>query len=453
MAQRLPGSTPGGDRETLPLWINDFFELGELSGRVLVNPTNPVQRSVAVTVGAICPELNAAGDAVAGASVDLRERCNEIIAGLVDDEDQAGALNGLQAMGAEENSVIANTEVDHSATHRADIGERLANLRAGLGGPAVALNGRRLDLEAGAQGGNAGLGSGQWSFFIDGAWGWGDKDGTNVETGFDVDSYGVTAGLDYRASRSTVMGAALGYTRLEADLAGDSGQLDTDSGSIFLYSSYTGSDNWYLDGMLGWTGSDHDQERTVRYSITPATGPSQVNQSAESSNDSDEWSVSFELGYNHYGDRWSVSPYGRLDYADVDIDGYTERMSRPSAPGRGLAVAIDSQDYQSLTLALGLTGYMEIPMSWGSLLPQFTAEYVHEYQNDNEPITGYFVDALSRTRFSIPTDEPDRDYLNLALGVTALVTDTTSAYLQYQTLQGYRDQSLNEVRLGVKVDF
>ena len=465
----LPGAAqprtggPGGS--DLDQWFKELFDTGAnpLGNVELVNTTNGVQRAIAINIGVICPELNqaVAGGAVLGAgSADLRARCNEIVEDLVDNPvpvdaaTQADALEGLQEMGAEENSVIANTEVDFSAAHEGHVSARMSDIRAGLGGTTIALRGLDHDLR-GMTGGNAGTGMAGWSFFVDATFGRADKDPTSLESGFDADSTTITVGADYRLSTDLVTGMALGYTDLEADLDNDGGELDTRSRSLFIYTTWYGRDGWYLDGMLGYTHNDHDQERNIRYSISGFGIPAltQVDNTADSSNDSDEWSFSLQLGRTFQLGGVALGPYARYDFATTDIDGYRETMSRPNANGAGLAVAIDGQDYDSHILALGAQAYTDFRAGSTLLVPQVSAEYVHEYDNDNEPITGRFVDALSDTSFSIPTDDPDRDYFNVGAGLTAFVQDDLQLYLQYQAQLGYADLDLYNVQAGMKVDF
>ncbi|MDZ7751306.1 MAG: autotransporter outer membrane beta-barrel domain-containing protein [Gammaproteobacteria bacterium] len=409
---------------------------------------NGVQDAIGFLVGSVCPRgvPGLGGDLIGVQDPDFQDRCTDIVvAGVpaVAGTDPAAAREGLQSMASEENSAVASTEVDFSGEHQGRIGKRMANLRAGMPSNTVALVGIPL------AGGNAGAGMGRWSAFVDGTYGDGDKDGTSLETGFDLDSRGVTVGLDYQSDARTVIGIAVGYTDLEADLSNNAGELDTDSVGVFLYGTYFGSGNWYLDGVLGYTRNDHDQERRLDYTI----GATPVDQVASSSNDSDELSVGLTAGYNLSGGAWNLSPYGRIDYADVDIDGYRERMSNPGAPGNGLAVQIDDQDYQSLTLALGLSAYTEWQGNGILWVPQLTAEYVHEFDNDNEDITGSFASEVTGTKFTIPTEEPDRNYFNVGVGFTGFVGDATSVYVQYSSQLGYRDQDLNQYKLGLRVDF
>ena len=207
--------------------------------------------------------------------------------------------------------------------------------------------------------------------------------------------------------------------------------------------------------MVGYTDNDHDQIRNVIYTIGGpgsglGTGSNTINNSAISDTESDEISVSVTVGHNFYNGMLTFSPYGRIDYADIEIDGFTESMSQTTALGSGLALDIDEQDFESLMLTFGGTATMQ----WGErFFPQVTAEYIHEFKNDNAPITGRFVNDSSRTPFLLLTDSPDRNYFNLGVGMTALISDQITGFARYQALVGYEDLDVHAVEVGIRVGF
>ena len=57
----------------------------------------------------------------------------------------------------------------------------------------------------------------RWGFFATGTVGQGDRDRGESDPGFDFDTYGLTAGVDYRVSDRVVLGAALGYNRNDTE--------------------------------------------------------------------------------------------------------------------------------------------------------------------------------------------------------------------------------------------
>jgi outer membrane lipase/esterase len=253
------------------------------------------------------------------------------------------------------------------------------------------------------------------------------------------------------------LGAAFGYGNTEVEINAQGGTLDTDAYSVSVYGSYYPTQAFYIDAIVSGGLNDHDQARSIRYgvdSLNPLDPGERtlVRQTATAEIDSDQISASLGSGYNFAQNGWTFGPYGRLEYVDVDVDGFRENISNPTAAGSGLALEIDEQDFTSFTLAVGGQVTRAISMPWGVLLPQLNAEYVHEFENDNDAIAGRFLGDLSGTTFFLPTDDPDRNYVNLSVGASAVFAEGRSAFIQYQTLLGYEDLESHAIGVGLRIE-
>ncbi len=416
-------------------------ELSFVSQALVDVGANEPQDAIGIVIGIVCPSGAITND-------DFQQRCNEVVGAGLSANPTAG--DGLQAMAPEEDAVVASSSVDSSSGHIDNVGNRISAAR---GASVAAAHSNGFNWSTGA----AGDGSSPWGFFINGLYVSADRDATSRESGFESDDYGVTGGVDYTFSDKFIFGLAFGYKNSDADIDANGGELETDSVSYFAYWSIYPDDAWYIDAIAGYTDNDHDQVRNVIYTIGGpgsglGTGSNTISNSAVSDTDSDEISVSVTAGYNFYNGPLTFSPYGRVEYADIEIDGFTESMSMsaPTALGSGLALNIDDQDFESLTLTFGATASTQ----WGDrFFPQATAEYVHEFENDNAPITGRFVNDSSRTTFFLATDRPDRNFFNLGVGITAMISDRITGFARYQALLGYRDLDVHAVEAGIRFGF
>ncbi|MEQ8659972.1 MAG: autotransporter outer membrane beta-barrel domain-containing protein, partial [Gammaproteobacteria bacterium] len=273
------------------------------------------------------------------------------------------------------------------------------------------------------------------------------------EAGFEADDFGVTAGIDYTFNDRVVLGLAGGYNNSDADIDNNGGKLETDSYSVFGYWSLYPGSQWFVDAMVGYTDNNHDQTRNIIYNIAAVGGgTTAVNNAAISDTDSEEWSASITAGRDFVVGRWILTPLARFDYADVEIDAFTETMAQQAA-GAGLALAIDGQDFESMMLTAGTRLATQFESSLGTMFPELSFEYVHEFKNDNAPITGRFVNDSSNTTIVLLTDGPDRNFFNVGAGVTAVISDNASGYVRYQGLFGYADLDVHAVEIGVRATF
>ena len=435
-----------------------------LQGRAESTP----QRAFGRLIEDVCPGTLTTGNLLdLDPNQDLKLRCDEMWANALLGNDLPGVTSGLQNTASEEDAAVASNEVDAAASGRANVQGRINGVRAGGGGGfSVTLNGHGSGATAlGAGDGAAGTG---WGGFFAGTYAYSDRDSTDRETGFEADTWGFTGGIDYTFSERYLFGIAFTYNETDADLASNSGKLESDAWSIYGYGAFTPGNGTYLDYTIGYSESSHDQARNVVYTIqqvnvAPAlagVGPpvvlgafTSVNQTALSDTDSDEFSVAGRLGHEWQKDKLTFGPYVGIAYADVDIDGFTERMSNPGAAGSGLALFVDDQEYESLTTNIGANATFLFEGPRGPFIPVFTFEYVHEYKNSNDDITGGFVDDPNGLKFALPTDAPDRNFFQIAAGFTATLSERSYFYARYNGLLGYEDLDVHAGEFGFLIGF
>lgn len=423
-----------------------------------VSLTGP-QRAMGALIEEVCPNGLSRGRILdTSGGRDLADRCTDMVEAALLTGDLDSALDAMQAVAGEEVNAIGTTEVDASSGQLDSIADRLGSLRAG--GPRVAIAMPGFGAALAAAGGAGLLGGGAASadaasrvgVFVNGNYAYNERDQSINESGFESDAYGVTAGLDYQLSDALLIGAAFSYTSTSADIARRGGSLETDSYGGFAYATYTIGGGWYLDAMGGYTQNEHDQARNVAYRVRGTAGTRGTNQVANSNLESDEIAGSLKLGFDAVHGAFTVSPYLRFDAAQVDIDGYTETMSRPTSLGNGLALQIDEQSFTSLMTALGAQfGYLS-PQSWGTWYPQVFAEYVHEFDNEGDPVTGRFVNAPD-VSFRMGIDEPDEHFANVGVSSSFIFNGGQAAYVSYQSLVGYRDLTTHAVEIGFRLPF
>lgn len=439
-----------------------------ITGELQAISNNPVQTSMAAVIEQICPSENIVDN-------DLQLRCNEVVetgrSGNAQQESESRA--GMQAMAPEQNSVVRGTQIDVSVTQLSDIGARLVALReAAFGATAQPLT-FNIDSDGivnehpmvsqglGASGGGAGdlFRSGRFGLFLSANGATGDLEGTDRSTGFDFDGWGVTLGADYRVLDDLIFGLAGGYQNTDAKLNQDAGDLDADTYSISLYGTYYPTETVYIDGILGFGSSDIKQDRRINYSITSGTGTTQVDQTASADTDGDQFFAALSGGYDYAWNGFTVGPNVRVQYRKVDVDGYSEAMSDPTAAGSGLGMRVEDQDLESLTSVVGALATYAWSTNWGVLLPQFRAEWVHEFEDDPVVISARFLGGPTTPSFGtdntfrLTGDEPDKDYVNIGAGISGNFAQGVSGYLAYQTPVGYSRLTSHNFSGGVRWEF
>ena len=78
---------------------------------------------------------------------------------------------------------------------------------------------------------------------------------------------------------------------------------------------------------------------------------------------------------------------------------------------------------------------------------------MHEFEDDNQTISGEFINDPTNTTFAVPTDDPDRDYFTASLGFSGQFTNNLAAFVQYERLLGHSYIDEDVVNGGVRLSF
>jgi outer membrane autotransporter protein len=250
--------------------------------------------------------------------------------------------------------------------------------------------------------------AGRWALCFDGTLGFGSQDATTREDRFDYNVPALALGMDYRLGMNAIIGGVIGYESFDADFDNNQstvagGDLEADLFSLSVYSSYSRA-RFYLDGAitLGW-----DDYRLTRRIVYP-----RVVRAAESSTAGDEYDLLATLGYSGHLDRLQYAPFVRVMNRGLGIDGYTESAAS------GLDLVVMDQEIDSLVLILGSQFFWSSRLDGGGVVPRFEVEWYHEFQNASRLITARFANDPFGAPFSVPTDDPDTDYFQVAAGLT-----------------------------------
>jgi len=168
---------------------------------------------------------------------------------------------------------------------------------------------------------------------------------------------------------------------------------------------------------------------------------------ASASTRGNQGAISISSGYEINRGALAFGPYLRASYIRVRVNEFSESGADE------FNVHSDAQNLSSLTSDLGLQASYAISTAWGVISPNARLEWEHQYRDNSRLLSGSLVaDPLTQT-FVVATDEPDRNYFNLALGVAAQFAHGRSAFISYETVLGRSAVTNNAVTAGVRLEF
>jgi len=294
-------------------------------------------------------------------------------------------------------------------------------------------------LQGNLRGGAAGDGGlvSPWGAFVNGNISLGKSKDTSSRPSYDQDGYGLTFGLDYRFSDTVVLGAAAGVSKSDTDFTSMQGHQDAQSISLISFGNYYPVDNLYVDGFAMWTEGDMDINRRVDVAM--------VKQDLASDTKSRQLTAATSVGYEFNYQSWQSTVYGRLQYSDLDIEGYTET-------GGSMALTVKEQNTNSFTSAMGARINHTFSWNRGVIIPSIDLEYVKE-NNKKYNISNNFANAATAGNFSISADESDTEYMSLGTSLTAVFGGGQSAFIRYERLLLQDRYDFSSYALGLRAEF
>lgn len=430
---------------------------------------NSPQAAMAGAIMSVCPTLAQNQSTLTPVQLDLSNICTYMVVTSLEQQGQGTfdislkisedeLRQGLQALAHEEVAAQGSNAVDTGAggANRA-VGARLFQLRQGsrgfnAGSLNLNLNGVRL---AGSQlvtperggGASADAPGGRLGGFLNAGYQSGDKDATSREDAFDFDAWNLVGGVDYRFSDRLVGGLAFNYGKTDNQITSfPGGDADTKTLGLSLYGSFYQSDAFYLDGHLNYSNNDYDTRRRV-FILSNNPAIASIDRNALGSTDGDQLSMGISAGYHIQRDALTITPYASLNYLDLDIDGYTE------SGAEGLDLQVDSQSLSSLQSAVGVQLAWAISTQSGVVVPQASLEWRHEFDYDSRAITArYAHDPFDLSTFSVPTNDPDENYFILGLGVSTVMRNGVSAFVNVETVLGHELVDSWGIVAGLRVE-
>lgn len=273
-------------------------------------------------------------------------------------------------------------------------------------------------------GGETGVATGeaapQWS-----AWGQvfgghasqGEQDGVD---GYSANYGGLLLGVDKALGERWRAGGVFAYSNTLIDQSGDTAGDSTRVNAYGLigYASYT-HEPWYVNLSAGAVLQRYDTTRVVDF-----TGFSGV---ASGRFDGEQYVVRAEAGYPLALRGMTLTPLASLAYSFVHQGSYTE------SGGNGAALSVGTANTSSVRSGLGFKLERGLATSYGEIVPDIQAQWIHEY--DRARVTaaaGFAADTTGQTAFTTVGPTPVADLADVSLGVTLLRANNLTVSARYE---------------------
>jgi outer membrane lipase/esterase len=350
----------------------------------------------------------------------------------------------------------SRTATEIVSTQQANIASRMSQVRAGvtnsLAGLNISAGGKNIPLEM------LGYLSEQndpdskdnidqlfspWGFFITGQITTGDYEyGDATDEGFDFDTQGITAGIDYRLNNKAVIGVAIGYSDFDSEVnTGDT--VESKALTFSAYGSFNVTDNFYVDARASFGNPDFDQQRTVDFNLQS----NQTNQTVFGETEGSQKSIIITSGYQFNKNGWQFTPSVSAEFYESDIDAFVETGSAD------FNVGFSEQNFKTTRFTAGFQANKAISLSKGVLIPSMGYTFVHENQNGDDVVLMRVSGMPAGEFFESETSFNDGDYGLLDIGLSFVASNGKQAFIQYSQALGWEGFDKHTLNLGARFEF
>ncbi|AUG53844.1 autotransporter domain-containing protein [Thalassospira marina] len=376
-------------------------------GSAKYSPVGQATGGAASSFGSVLDKLNGGSSPQAQA---FQSNVLAVIDSLANDQQKGAAIKQLAPANA------ANTMQMSAQSTAIVLGAVDAHQQLAMGGD----NG--IYAGTGKAAGNSTAQSALWGQFLGGS---SHLAGSSDNDGFTSKSFGLTSGFDHLITPNLLGGVALSWLRSWTDGSNDSSGSTQrlDSYQLTAYSTYR-LGRLALDGQAGVGWNHFDQKRNVSF----------LGQTAGADYDGQQYMARTRAGYDFYvGANTTLTPFGSLRWIHARNESYDET-------GAGSAnLSVDSQNSDVVTQELGARAQWQLDTAYGTLTPEISAAWVHDYTDSAQTSTGQIGGAA----YSVETEGLPSDGVHIGAALSLAATDSTDIRLEYdgEMRSGYQSQT------------
>jgi len=365
---------------------------------------------------------------------------------FLDSQPLSALPNDLNLIAPVQNTSFRATTVSHANAQISNLGGRMSAIRAGLTGftaMGFGLPGGAVSYGEGLQGENGPEGKAappapapapqnRWGVFFTGLGEFTDINSTPQAAGYNVNTGGFTAGVDYRLTSFLALGLTAGYSHTGINIDQNGGNIDVNSGQFGLYAT-AWTKGFYLDAAISGGPDGYNSHRNA------------LQGSANGNTSGPSFNVLAAVGYDWTHGALTIGPTASFQFGYVGLNEFSESGSL--AP-----LKFPNQNSESERTAFGAKATYDWQVGHMHVLPQFSAAWQHEYGDTAYSIVASLASGAGDS-FTVVGPQTGRDSLLIGAGVSVLLNDRVSTYIYYDGEFARTNYLGNAVTAGVRVTF
>ena len=260
--------------------------------------------------------------------------------------------------------------------------------------------------------------SNDWEAWTEGSISFGKIGDSSLSSAQDIDSIGITVGVDTKMDNDQIFGVALRVGNTDVDVGTFGSAVDTNALSLSVYGINSLEDENFLKHIFGVSYLDSDIVRKNQGNTVTQKGEREGKQIFGSL----DFGKEYEEGY------LTVTPIGSIDGSYTRLNGYRESGEA--------ALSYNDQDIKSLMASLGVLFYRDFNLENSNLKSRVNLEYGKEFASNSKVVTSYVSDGEI---FEYQANNKNRDIYTAGLGLDLMHDQglTISADYERQQIKGH----------------
>lgn len=252
------------------------------------------------------------------------------------------------------------------------------------------------------------------------------QDSRDSFAGYNASINGASLGMDRSIANNCFIGFSFAYAQDVITSSDNSTKTNAESSQGSLYGSLN-TGEYYLNTILSFAYNRYDSSRNIFFG--------NINRTAKSSYDGQQYSGFMEGGYNFQRSGFKITPLASLQYMRINISDYAE-----SGAG-ALNLASDSQQYNVLQSGLGAKIAYPITRKDTQIIPELHARWLYDFIGDPQLTTSQFIG--SGASFVTKGLEPPKSSYNIGAKLNILTEYgvTFSVNYDFETKDGFHSHS------------
>jgi len=234
-----------------------------------------------------------------------------------------------------------------------------------------------------------------WEVWTEGSISFGRIGENSVSSAQDIDSLGITVGVDTKMDNDQILGVALRVGHTDVDVGSFGSKVDTNALSLSVYGSNSLDNRNFLKHVFGVSYLDSDIVRKDEENTNTNTGDREGEQVFGSLN----------IGREYEDGDLTVTPTVRIDGSYTTLNGYREDGVA--------ALSYNDQDIKSLMASLGVLIDEDFNLENSTVKRRFNLEYGKEFASNSKVVTSYVTDSEI---FEYQADNKNRDIYTAGFG-------------------------------------